>query len=143
MALPAPISTLTYQAGRVVRSAGRTAAVYAALVVLGLTGAGFLVAAAFIWLAATTNPLIASLIMAAVFLAAAAILWAIVAARKDRIKQERRVSTANTALIASSLTLADVGLRIVSRMKGPMFWPAAATLFGAWYLTRHKNRDDD
>lgn len=142
MALPAPISSLAHQASRVVHSAGRTAAIYAALALVGLIGAGFLVAAAFIWLASLTDPLIASLILAGLFLATAGIWLAILMARQERIKQERRSSAANTALLASSISIADAGLRIVSRAKGPMFLPAAATLFAAWYLTRGSGRDD-
>jgi heme/copper-type cytochrome/quinol oxidase subunit 3 len=142
MALPAPLSSLAWQAGRVAQSAGRTAAIYAAMALVGLTGAGFLVAAAFIWLASLTDALIASLILAAFFLAVAGIWLAILMTRRERVKQERRSSAANTALLASSLSIADAGLRIISRSKGPMFWPAAATLFAAWYITRSKERDD-
>jgi heme/copper-type cytochrome/quinol oxidase subunit 3 len=142
MALPAPFSSLAWQAGRVAQSAGRTAAIYAAMALVGLTGAGFLVAAAFIWLASLTDALIASLILAAFFLAVAGIWLAILMTRRERVKQERRSSAANTALLASSLSIADAGLRIISRSKGPMFWPAAATLIAAWYITRSKERDD-
>ncbi|WP_116653989.1 hypothetical protein [Pelagibacterium sediminicola] len=142
MALPAPLSSLTHQAGRIVQSAGRTAAIYAALTLMGFIGAGFLIAAAFIWLAALTDPLIASLIMAALFLLVAAIWLAILMARHERIKLERRSSAANTALVASSISLADAGLRILSRARGPMFLPAAATLFAAWYISRGGDRDE-
>lgn len=142
MALPAPISSLAHQAGRVAQSAGKTAAVYAAIALAGLTGAGFLVAAAFIWLADQTDALIASLILAAFFLVVAGIWLAVLRARQERAKVERRSTAANTALIASSISLADAGLRIVSRARGPMFWPAAATLFAAWYLSRNGSQDD-
>lgn len=142
MALPAPISSLAAQAGRVVQSAGRTAAIYGALALVALIGAGFLVAAAFIWLASVTDALIASLILAGVFLAVAGIWLAVLMARQERIKQERRSAAANTALLASGISIADAGLRILSRAKGPMFLPAAATLFAAWYIARGNGRDD-
>lgn len=142
MALPAPLSSLTHQVGRVAQSAGRTAAIYAALVLVGLIGAGFLIAAAFIWIASLSDPLIASLILAAVFLVTAGIWLAALMARQERIKLERRSTAANTALIASSISLADAGLRIVSRARGPMFLPAAATLFAAWYLSRGDDHDE-
>lgn len=136
MALPAPLSSLAHQMGRVAQSAGRTAAIYAALALVGLVGAGFLIAAAFIWIAGLTDALIASLIMAALFLVTAGIWLAILMARQDRIRQERRSTAASTALVASSISLADAGLRIVSRARGPMFLPAAATLLAAWYFSR-------
>lgn len=142
MALPAPFSSLAHQAGRAARSAGRTAAVYAALGLLCLIGAGFLIAAGFIWISGLTDPLIASLILAALFFAAAGIWFAVLAMRQRRIKQERRTSAANTALIASSISLADAGIRILSRARGPMFLPAAATLFAAWYLSRGSSDDE-
>lgn len=142
MALPAPISSLAHQAGRVAQSAGTTVAIYVAIALVALVGTGFLVAAAFIWLAVQTDPLIASLILAGVFLGIAGICLGVLRAKQERAKLERRQSAANTALMASSISIADAGLRIVSRAKGPMFWPAAATLFAAWYLTRNKNGDD-
>lgn len=143
MGLPAPFSSLAHQASRVAHSAGRSAANYVALALLAIIGVGFLVAAAFIWLASLTDPLIASLILAGVFLATAGIWLAILMARQERIKQERRSSVANTALLASSLSIANVGLRMLSRARGPMFIPAAATLLAAWYFSRGNGDADD
>jgi heme/copper-type cytochrome/quinol oxidase subunit 3 len=142
MALPAPFSSLANQASRVAQSAGRTAGVYVAIALVGMLGVGFLVAAAYIWLATLTDALIASLIMGGFFVAMAAIWLAVVMAKQKRIKEERRVTVANTAFLASSVSLADAGLRVLSRSKGPLFWPAAATLLATWYFTRGGGRDD-
>lgn len=136
MPLPAPIAAVTQQAGLAARSAGQTVAIYAALGLAALTGTGFLLAAAFIWLAALTNPLIAALIIGGVLLAISGIWAGALAYRAREKRRTRRTTAANTALLASSISIADAGLRIVSRARGPMFWPAAATLLATWYLTR-------
>lgn len=142
MALPAPISSLASQAGRVAQSAGRAVGVYVAVALVGLIGAGFLLAAAFIWLASLTSALTASLLLGGLFLLIAAIWLAVIMAQQKRARQERRASAANTAFLASSISIADAGLRILSRSKGPLFWPAAATLIATWYLTRGSGRED-
>ena len=141
MPLPGPIAAVANQAGIKVRSFGQSIAIYAVLGLLGLIGCGFLIAAGFIWLAAVTDPLIASLILGVLFLGVASIVGAVMIRRQKRIQKLRRQKAANTALLASSISMADAGLRVVSRMKGPFFWPAAATLLATWYFTKGRNGD--
>lgn len=136
MPLPAPIAAVTQQAGLAARSAGQTAAIYTSLALAGLIGLGFLLAAAFIWLAAATNAMIAALIMGGTLLALSGVCASILFYRAREKRRLRRTTAANTALLASSISIADAGLRIASRAKGPMFWPAAATLLATWFLTR-------
>lgn len=135
MALPAPFAALVEQAGQSARSLGQVAAVYAALGLAALLGLGFLLAALFMWLAALTDVLVASLILGGVFVAAAGIGAAVMIHREKERRKRRKRTNVNAALLASGLSLADTGLRMVSRSRHPMFWPAAATLIAAWYLT--------
>lgn len=138
MTLPAPISGLMAQAGDSVRTAGLGIAQYAALGLIGLVGAGFMLAAFYIWLAAMTNALIAALIVGGLLLAISGIWAAILIQRGKRARLEREAQVANAAVMASTLSLADAGLRIVGRMRGTMFLPAAATLAVAWFLGRRR-----
>lgn len=141
MPLPAPFSSVANQASSAVRSVGTTIGLYIALALIGLVGVGFLLAACYIWLAALTDPLQAALIMGIGFVLIAGI-WAAVIGNQARARQRRRrEAAANTAAMASTLSLAGAGIKLLSRTRGPMFFPAAATLFAAWYFTRSR-RDD-
>ncbi|MEQ8164909.1 MAG: hypothetical protein RIC93_02390, partial [Alphaproteobacteria bacterium] len=134
MALTAPFAAVTGRATSAVRSVGQSVAAYAIIGLVGLVGLGFLVAALYIWLAQETTPLGAALLMGAGFVAIAGIALAIVIARNSRKKEERRRSAANTAMMASTVSLASAGLRIASRAKGPLFWPAVAAIALGWYF---------
>ena len=135
MALTAPFAAAASRAGSVVRSAGQSAALYGAIGLVGLVGAGFLVAALYIWLAEATDTLVAALLIGAGFLAIAGIALAIAMAQGKRKKREHQSTAANTALLASTVSLATAGLRLASRAKGPLFWPAVAAIAAGWYLS--------
>ncbi len=137
MALPVPFAALANQAGQTARSVGFTVAIYVVLALVGLTGLGFLLAAAFMAVAAATNPLVAALIFGGALLTISAIAFAIMAQRAKVRKLEQKQSAANAALVASSISLASTGLKLASRVKNPMFWPAVATITAGWYLTRN------
>ena len=143
MALTAPFAAVADRAGSAVRSAGQSAALYGAIGLVGLTGAGFLVAALYIWLADATNTLAAAILMGAGFLAVAGIALAIVLAQARARKREHRRTAANTALLASTMSLATAGLRIASRAKGPLFWPAVAAIAAGWYLSSSGGDEED
>lgn len=143
MALTAPFAAAASRAGSAVRSAGLTAAAYAIIGLIGLIGAGFLLAALFIWIAANTDPLVASLVLGFGFLAIAVIGLAIVMARAQTQKRHRRSQTANTAMMASTVSLATTGLRLASRVKGPLFWPAVAAIAAGWYLSSARDDEED
>ncbi|GGA46397.1 hypothetical protein [Pelagibacterium lentulum] len=137
MALPVPFAALANQAGQTARSVGFTVAIYVVLALVGLTGLGFLLAAAFMAVAAATNPLVAALILGGALLTVSAIAFAIMVQRAKVRKLEQKQSAANAALVASSISLASTGLKLASRVKNPMFWPAVATIAAGWYLTRN------
>ena len=143
MALTAPFAAVTGRATSAVRSMGQSVAAYAIISVIGLVGIGFLVAALYIWLAQETSPLGAALLMGAGFLAIAGIALAVVMARNARKKEERRRNAANTAMMASTVSLASTGLRLASRAKGPLFWPAVAAIAIGWYFGRSGDHDED
>lgn len=143
MALTAPFAAVTGRATSAVRSMGQSVAAYAIISVIGLVGIGFLVAALYIWLAQETSPLGAALLMGAGFIAIAGIALAVVMARNARKKEERRRSAANTAMMASTVSLASTGLRLASRAKGPLFWPAVAAIAIGWYFGRSGDHDED
>lgn len=142
MALTAPFAAVVGRASAAVRSASQSIAIYAAIGLVGLIGAGFLVAALYIWLAAETNILAAAVLMGTGFLAIAGIALAIVIAQGRKRKREHRRAAADTALLASTVSLATTGLRIASRVKGPLFWPAVAALAVGWLLG-NSGEDDD
>ncbi|WP_421951433.1 hypothetical protein [Pelagibacterium sp.] len=143
MALTAPFAAVTGRATSAVRSVGQSVAAYAIIGLVGLVGLGFLVAALYIWLAQETTPLGAALLMGAGFVAIAGIALAIVIARNSRKKEERRRSAANTAMMASTVSLASAGLRIASRAKGPLFWPAVAAIALGWYFGTSGGDDEE
>lgn len=143
MALTAPFAAVTGRATSAVRSVGQSVAAYAIISLVGLVGLGFLVAALYIWLAQETTPLGAALLMGAGFVAIAGIALAIVIARNSRKKEERRRSAANTAMMASTVSLASAGLRIASRAKGPLFWPAVAAIALGWYFGTSGGDDEE
>ncbi|WP_417582771.1 phage holin family protein [Pelagibacterium sp.] len=143
MALTAPFSAVTSRATSAVRSAGMSAAFYVVIGLLGLVGAGFLIAALFIWLAQETSPLGAALLMGAGFLAISGISLAIAIARNNRKKEERRRNAASSATMASTMSLASAGIRLASRAKkGPLFWSAVAALAAGWYFGTSGGDDD-
>lgn len=143
MALPPPLAAVATEATHRARSVGQLAAAYAVLALIGLTGAGFLMAALYIWLASVTDPLIAALAIGGALLLISAI-WAgfLVARNRERMRHRQQLSI-NTALMASGMSLADSGLRIISRSKTPLFWPAVATVAAAWYLSRRRSSRPD
>lgn len=143
MALAAPFAAVAARAGTAIQSAGQSVAVYAAIGLVGLVGAGFLVAALYIWLAEATSTLAAALLMGTGFLAIAGIALAVAIARGRKKKRENQRTAANTALLASTVSLATTGLRIVSRAKGPLFWPAVAAIAAGWYLGHSSGGDED
>lgn len=143
MALTAPLAAVATRASTAARSAGRSIAIYGAIGLVGLVGAGFLVAALYIWLAEATNMLAAAVLMGTGFLAVAGIALAIAIARGKKKKRENQRATANTALLASTVSLAATGLRIASRAKGPLFWPAVAAIVAGWYLGTSGGGEDD
>lgn len=143
MALTAPFAAVTSRASSAIRSVGQSAVLYAVIGLLGLTGLGFLVAALYIWLAEATSTLAAAVLMGTGFLAIAAIVLAVAIARGKKEKREARHTAANTALLASSMSLATTGLRLASRAKGPLFWPALAAIAVGWYLGRPDHGADD
>ncbi|AEQ52065.1 hypothetical protein [Pelagibacterium halotolerans] len=144
MALTAPFAAVTGRATSAVRSMGQSVAAYAIISLIGLMGLGFLVAALYIWLAQETSALGAALLMGAGFVAIAGIALAVVIARNNRKKEERRRNAANTAMMASTVSLASAGLRLASRAKGPLFWPAVAAIAIGWYFgTSGSDHDDD
>ena len=114
MALTAPFAAVTGRVSSTARSMGQSVAVYAVIALIGLVGIGFLISALYIWLAQETSPLGAALLMGAGFIAIAGISLAIVVARNNRKKEERRRDAANTAMMASTVSLASAGLRIAS-----------------------------
>lgn len=136
MALTSPFSAVTSRASSAVQNAGRTASVYLAIGLLGIIGAGFLIAALYIWLAANTDPLAASLLMGTGFLAVAGIVLAVVIAGANSRKRERERSAADAAVMASTVSLAATGLKLASRMKGPLLIPALAAIAAGWYFGR-------
>lgn len=141
MALIAPFAAVADRASSAVRSAGQTIVVYLLVGLLGLIGAAFLLAALFIWLAAATDPLAASLILGTALLAIAGITLAVVSAGGNRKKTERRRSSFDTASMASTISLAATGLRLAGKLRGPLLLPALAALAAGWYLTQ--SGDDD
>lgn len=143
MALTAPFTAVTDRATSAVRSIGQSVAVYAIIGLIGLVGLGFLVAALYIWLAQETSPLGAALLMGGGLLALAVISLAIVMARNSRKKEQKRRSSANTAMMASTVSLASAGLRLASRARGPLFWPAVAAIALGWYFGTSGGDDDD
>src|SRR5690606_24474905 len=134
MALTAPFAAAASRAGTAVRSAGQSVAIYAAIGLVGLTGAGFLVAALYIWLAGETSPLAAAILIGTGFLAIAGIALAVTISQGKKKKREHQRTAANTALLASTVSLATAGLRIVSQAKSPLVWPAIAAIAVGWYL---------
>ncbi|WMT85873.1 hypothetical protein NO932_13175 [Pelagibacterium sp. 26DY04] len=143
MALTAPFAAAANRASTAVRSVGQSVVLYAAIVLVGLTGAGFLVAALYIWLAQVTSTLAAALLMGAGFLAIAGIALAIAIGRGRKKKRENQRAAANTALLASSVSLATTAIRIVSRVRGPLLLPAIAALAAGWYLSTTGHDDED
>ena len=144
MALTAPFAAVTGRASSAVRPMGQSVAAYVTIALIGAIGVGFLIAALYIWLAQETTPLGAALLMGAGFVAIAGISLAIVIARNSRKKEEKRRKAANTAMMASTVSLASAGLRIASRAKGPLFWPAVAAIAVGWYFgTSGGDHDDD
>jgi large-conductance mechanosensitive channel len=144
MALTAPFAAVTDRATSAVRSIGQSVVAYVIIGLIGLVGIGFLISALYIWLAQQTSPLGAALLMGASFVAIAGISLAVVIARNNRKKEERRRNAANTAMMASTVSLASAGLRIASRAKGPLFWPAVAAVALGWYFsTSGGDHDDD
>ncbi|WP_338609861.1 phage holin family protein [Pelagibacterium nitratireducens] len=143
MALTAPFTAVTDRATSAVRSMGLSVAVYAIIGLIGLVGLGFLIAALYIWLAQETGPLEAALIMGAGFLVLAGISLGIVIARHKHKKEQKRRNSANTAMMASTVSLASTGLRIASRARGRLFWPAVAAIALGWYFGTSGGDDDD
>lgn len=143
MALTAPFAAAANRASTAVRSVGQSVVLYAAIALVGLTGAGFLVAALYIWLAEATSTLAAALLMGAGFLAIAGIALAIAIGRGRKKKRENQRAAANTALLASSVSLATTAIRIVSRVRGPLLLPAIAALAAGWYLSTTGHDDED
>lgn len=139
MALTAPFAAAADRASSVARSMGQSVALYAAIGLMSLIGAGFLIAALYLWLAEATSPLAATLVIGLGFLAVSLITLAIVIAQANQKKEERRRAAADTALLATTASLASVGLRIASRTKGPMFWPAVAAIAAGWYFGRQNH----
>lgn len=136
MALIAPFAAVTGRASSAVRSAGQTVVAYVLIGLLGLVGTAFLLAALFIWLAAATDPLAASLILGTAMLAIAGITLAVISAGASRRKRERRRSSTDAAMMASTLSLATTGLKLASRVRGPLLIPALAAIAAGWYLSR-------
>lgn len=143
MSLIAPVSAITNRFGAAVHSAGQSALIYVLVAVMGIIGAGFLVAALYIWLASVTDVLAAALILGTGFLAVAGIALATVIARSNRRKRQRRRSAADSAMMASTLSLASTGLRIASRARGGLLWPALAAIAAGWYLSQSGGGDDE
>ncbi|WP_164730413.1 phage holin family protein [Pelagibacterium montanilacus] len=141
--MPAPVSALANQASQKARSVGQVVGLYAALVLVGLTGAGFLVAAAYIWLASVSDPLIAALIFGGTLLLIAAILAGVLMSRAKQKQRERRQSSVNTAMLASSLSLTGTVVRILSRSKGSKLLPAAAMIATAWFMFGRGSGDSE
>lgn len=144
MALTALFAAAANRASTAVRSAGQSVALYGVIGLLGVTGAGFLVAALYIGLSQATTPLAAAILMGTGFLAIAGIILAVVIARGKRKKREHQRAAANTAMAASTISLATTAIRLVSRVRGPMLVPAAlAALAAGWYLSSMNDGDDD
>ncbi len=143
MALAAPFSAAASRVSSAFRSAGLQIAAYCVIGLIGLMGLGFLVAALFIWLASVTDPLAASLLMGFGFVGLSIIILATVMWRGRRKKRKRQKATANTALIASTMSLATTGLRIASRSRSPIFWPAIAAVAAGWYMSRSGDSDEE
>ena len=143
MALTAPFAAAASRATTAVRSVGQSAAIYGAIALVGLTGAGFLVAALYIWLAEVTSTLGAAVLMGTGFLAIAGIALAIAIGRGKQKKRENQRAAANTALLASSVSLATTAIRVVSRVRGPLLLPAIAALAAGWYLSTTGHGDEE
>lgn len=139
----APFSALTNRVNATIRSAGQSAMVYLTVAVMGLIGAGFLIAALYIWLASITDGLAAAILLGIGFIAVAGIVLAIVVSQANRRKRERRRAAADSAVLASTLSLASTGLRLASRARGPFFWPAVAVIAAGWYFSRGGDDEDD
>lgn len=136
MSLTAPFAVATNRVRASVQAAGQSVLVYALIGVLALLGAGFLIAALYIWLASVTDVLAAALLMGTGFLAIAGIWLAIVMSQANRRRQERRRTAADSAVLASTLSLASAGLRLASRSRGSLVWTALAAIAAGWYFGR-------
>lgn len=143
MALTAPFAAAANRASSAVRSAGQSAAIYGAIALVGLTGAGFLVAALYIWLAEVTSTLGAAVLLGTGFLAIAGIALAIAIGQGKKKKRENQRAAANTALLASTVSLATTAIRVVSKVRGPLLLPALAALAAGWYLSSTGGDEDD
>lgn len=139
MALPAPLAAVAGQVTSSARSVGQLAMLYVLIGLLALVGAGFLVAALYIAIASATDPLIAALVVGAGFIALAGIILAVVIAKAEKRKEEQRRAAANAAMMASTMTLANTGLRLASRATGPMFWPALGIVAAGIYFSRRRS----
>lgn len=143
MPLPAPVAAVAHRATNAAKSAGQSVALYALLGIIGLVGIGFLLAALYIWLAALTDPLIAALIIGGSFLGVS-VIWALILVYRGReAKRRRREALASTAMMASSLSFANTGLRLLTGARRSSLLPAAVTLLVAWFVLRPRDEDRD
>lgn len=143
MSLGAPLAAVASRATNVARSAGISVALYAGVGLVACVGVGFLIAAAYMAIADATSPLIAALILGVAFLLVAGLVLAVVISRQRHKKTRARETAANTALIASSLSLATTGLRLVSGGRGRLLLPAIAAMAAAYYFGRSGDDAED
>src|SRR5690606_11038636 len=119
MMLLSPFTGPASSASSAAKSAGQSVGLYAAAGLIGLTGTGFLLAAGYIWLADELSPLAAALTIGIILLLVAAIIVGSLAIRTKQAQKRKRAAAADTAAMASTLSLANIGLRLISRAKGP------------------------
>lgn len=141
MALPAPFALVARQGRLAVRAVGQSVLAYVAILVLAITGTGFLLGAAYLWLARLSDPVLAALIMGAILLGIALIWVTVLLIRARQRRRRNRTAAVNTAMMASSLSLANTGLQILSRSKRSIVVPAVA-LAAAWFFLRPGGGDD-
>lgn len=138
MPLPAPLSSVANSASNAAKNLGVTAAQYVGASIFAVIGVGFLVAGLYIWLATITSSMVAAIIIGAIFIVIGLLWFAILFRKAEIAREQKRKDTANAAMMATSLSLVDTGLRIASRAKGKYFLPAAAAIIGTWLFTKDK-----
>jgi len=131
-----PFSAFSQRISDTISGLGYTAASYAVIAILAAVGIGFLIAAAFMLVADALDPLAATAIFGAVFLIVAGIWAAILAARAREQQRRRREAAASTAAVATSVTLANTGLRLLSSGGSKSILPLAAVALAAWFFLR-------
>jgi len=134
-----PFSAFSQRISDTINGLGYAVAGYAAIAILCAAGIGFVAAAVFMLVAEALGPIAAAAIFGFVFLLAAAIWAAVLAARARAEKRRRREAAASTATVATSVTLANTALRLVSRGGGRSILPLAAVALVGWFLLRESD----